>query len=116
MYIACVHVHVKPENGDAFIEATLENARNTVREPGALRFDVIRQTLEEMGAQFKMIFGMPGEPGVAEQIMPFARAAQTVRALSRSRIGLLGYISMGMYTAGFDHIRLRAKVGPEVDS
>ncbi len=43
MYIACVHVHVKPENCDSFIEATLENARNTVREPGALRFDVIRQ-------------------------------------------------------------------------
>lgn len=39
----CVHVHVKPECTDAFIEATLENGRNTVREPGNLRFDVIRQ-------------------------------------------------------------------------
>lgn len=76
---------------------------------------VIRETLEEMGVRFKMIFGMPGQEGIAEQIMPFARAATAVRALSRSRIGLLGYISMGMYTGSFDHIRLRARVGPEVD-
>jgi (4S)-4-hydroxy-5-phosphonooxypentane-2,3-dione isomerase len=43
MFVACVHVHVNPENRDAFIEATLENAANTVREPGGLRFDVLQQ-------------------------------------------------------------------------
>jgi autoinducer 2-degrading protein len=43
MYVVCVHVHVKPENCRPFIAATLENARNTVREPGALRFDVLQQ-------------------------------------------------------------------------
>ena len=40
MHVVCVHVHVKPEDRDAFIEATLENARETVKEPGNLRFDV----------------------------------------------------------------------------
>ncbi len=43
MLIACVHVHVKPENREAFIASCLENARNTIREPGNLRFDVLRQ-------------------------------------------------------------------------
>jgi (4S)-4-hydroxy-5-phosphonooxypentane-2,3-dione isomerase len=43
MYVVCVHVHVKAEQCQAFIEATLENARNTRREPGNLRFDVIQQ-------------------------------------------------------------------------
>jgi len=43
MFVVCVHVHVKPENVSQFIEATLENARNTVEEPGALRFDVLQQ-------------------------------------------------------------------------
>ena len=43
MYAVCVHVHVKPENRRQFIEATLENARNTIQEPGNLRFDVIQQ-------------------------------------------------------------------------
>ena len=43
MYLVCVHVHVRPENRQAFIEATLDNARNTMQEPGNLRFDVLQQ-------------------------------------------------------------------------
>ena len=43
MLIVHVHVHVKPEMVEAFKEATIENARNSVREPGIARFDVIQQ-------------------------------------------------------------------------
>jgi len=43
MLIVHVHVHVKPEFVKAFKEATLENARNSVQEPGIARFDVIQQ-------------------------------------------------------------------------
>jgi (4S)-4-hydroxy-5-phosphonooxypentane-2,3-dione isomerase len=46
MYVVCVHVHVKPEHRQPFIEATLENARNTIEEPGNLRFDVLQQADE----------------------------------------------------------------------
>jgi len=43
MFIVHVHVHVKPESVDAFRQATLENARNSVQEPGVARFDLIQQ-------------------------------------------------------------------------
>ena len=43
MLIVHVHVHVKPEFIDAFKEASLENARHSVQEPGIARFDVIQQ-------------------------------------------------------------------------
>ncbi|MFQ3663028.1 MAG: antibiotic biosynthesis monooxygenase [Chloroflexaceae bacterium] len=43
MQIVHVHVHVKPEFVEAFRAATLENARNSVQEPGVVRFDVIQQ-------------------------------------------------------------------------
>ena len=43
MLIVQVHVHVKPEFIEAFREATAENARNSVREPGIARFDVLQQ-------------------------------------------------------------------------
>ncbi len=43
MLIVHVHVHVKPECIEAFREASLENARNSVKEPGIARFDVIQQ-------------------------------------------------------------------------
>jgi autoinducer 2-degrading protein len=40
MYVVSVTVHVKPEFVERFVEAALDNARNTRREPGNLRFDV----------------------------------------------------------------------------
>ncbi len=43
MFIAHVHVHVKPEHIDAFREASVENARHSVLEPGIARFDVLQQ-------------------------------------------------------------------------
>lgn len=43
MLIVQVFVHVKPEFVDAFRAATIENASNSVREPGIARFDVIQQ-------------------------------------------------------------------------
>lgn len=43
MYVVCVHVRVGPEHREAFLNASLENARNTVQEPGNLRFDVLQQ-------------------------------------------------------------------------
>jgi len=43
MLIVLVSVHVKPESVAAFKDATLENARNSVREPGIARFDVIQE-------------------------------------------------------------------------
>jgi quinol monooxygenase YgiN len=44
MLIVHVHVHVKPEFVEAFREASIENARNSVEEPGIARFDVIQQS------------------------------------------------------------------------
>ena len=43
MYIVHVFVHVKPEFVDSFKAAALENASNSVREPGVARFDVVQQ-------------------------------------------------------------------------
>jgi len=43
MFIVHVHVHVKPESVEAFKQATLENGRHSVQEPGIARFDVIQQ-------------------------------------------------------------------------
>ena len=44
MNIVFVHVHVKPEFVDAFKQASLENASNSVKEEGIARFDVVQQS------------------------------------------------------------------------
>ncbi|MBK7317393.1 antibiotic biosynthesis monooxygenase [Candidatus Villigracilis affinis] len=43
MNIVLVHVHVKPEFVEAFKQASIENASNSVKEDGIARFDVIQQ-------------------------------------------------------------------------
>ena len=43
MQVVHVHVHVKPECVEAFRRATIDNARNSVKEPGIARFDVAQQ-------------------------------------------------------------------------
>jgi (4S)-4-hydroxy-5-phosphonooxypentane-2,3-dione isomerase len=43
MLIIQVHVRVKPEFIECFDQATQENARNSVLEPGVARFDLMQQ-------------------------------------------------------------------------
>ncbi len=42
MQIVHVHVRVKPGQVEAFKTATIENAQNSIREPGIARFDFIQ--------------------------------------------------------------------------
>ena len=42
MYVVSVTIFVKSEAIQSFIPATLDNARNTRREPGNVRFDVLQ--------------------------------------------------------------------------
>ena len=44
MLIVHVQIHVRPESIEAFKEATLANARESVKEPGVARFDVAQQS------------------------------------------------------------------------
>jgi len=43
MLIVLVHVRVKAESIEDFRQATIENARASVQEPGIARFDVVEQ-------------------------------------------------------------------------
>jgi quinol monooxygenase YgiN len=42
MYVVCVKISVLPDRVQEFMEATVDNARNTREEPGNVRFDVLR--------------------------------------------------------------------------
>jgi autoinducer 2-degrading protein len=47
MIVTCVYVNVKPEAIDSFINATIENHRESIKEPGNLRFDFIQQSEDQ---------------------------------------------------------------------
>lgn len=43
MIVTCVHVKVKPDCLDSFIEATVRNHKATLNEAGNLRFDLLQK-------------------------------------------------------------------------
>jgi autoinducer 2-degrading protein len=42
MIVTIVHIDVDPENMESFVQATTENHLESVKEPGNLRFDLLR--------------------------------------------------------------------------
>ena len=44
MLVVHVHIHVKPEQLEAFIVLTRENSNESLKEPGVARFDLVQQS------------------------------------------------------------------------
>jgi len=61
MLIVHVHVQVKPEFVEPFREATEENARHSVQEPGIARFDVLQQADDRTCFVLVEIYRSPGD-------------------------------------------------------
>lgn len=73
---------------------------------------VVKPSLERMGIAFDWVYGIPAE--VKEGLVGKALLGGIVKRLRRMRIGLIGYGAWGMYTATFDHLMLKDRIGPEV--
>lgn len=63
MLIVHVFVHVKPECIEAFKAASIENAKNSINEPGIARFDVIQQSDDPSRFLLVEIYRTPEAPG-----------------------------------------------------
>ena len=62
MFIVHVFVHVKDDQVEAFKAATIENARNSVQEPGIARFDVIQQMDDPTRFGLVEVYRTPEDP------------------------------------------------------
>ena len=62
MFIVHVHVHVNPEDTQAFIDATLENARESVKEPGITRFDLLQHLEDPNRFTLVEVYRTPEDP------------------------------------------------------
>lgn len=75
---------------------------------------VLRETFEEFDYCFKFVVGNDGDEELTREILDFDRAAKCIKRLQNTRIGMLGYASMGMYTGLGDHIKIKKLLGTEV--
>jgi len=78
MFIVHVHVHVKPEFVEAFKEATLENARNSVKEPGIARFDVVQQLDDPTRFVLVEVYRTPEDPAKHKETAHYRKWRDTV--------------------------------------
>jgi quinol monooxygenase YgiN len=81
MFIVHVFVHVKSDQVEAFKSATIENASNSVKEPGVARFDVIQQ----MGAPTRFVlvevYRTPDDPGRHKETAHYQKWRDTVASM-----------------------------------
>jgi (4S)-4-hydroxy-5-phosphonooxypentane-2,3-dione isomerase len=81
MLVIQVFVHVLPDAVDAFVEATLENARNSVQEPGNIRFDVLQQDDDLTRFQLIEIYRSPEAAAAHKETAHYARWRDTVASM-----------------------------------
>ena len=89
MLIVHVNVQVKPEFIDAFREATVENASNSVKEPGIARFDVMQQADDPARFLLVEIYRSPAAAAQHKETAHYAKWRDTVApmmAVPRSSI------------------------------
>ena len=78
MFIVHVYVHVKPESVDQFKAATIENARNSVQEPGIARFDVVQQLDDPARFVLVEVYQTPDDPAKHKETAHYQTWRDTV--------------------------------------
>lgn len=78
LLVVHVNVRVKPEFVEAFKVATLENARNSVQEPGIARFDVVQQVDDPTRFVLVEAYRTPDAPAKHKEAAHYAVWRDTV--------------------------------------
>jgi (4S)-4-hydroxy-5-phosphonooxypentane-2,3-dione isomerase len=78
MHIIQVFAQVKPEFIDAFRDACVENALNSVQEPGVVRFDVMQSTDDPSRFSLIEIYRTPDDPPAHRETTHYKKWRETV--------------------------------------
>jgi autoinducer 2-degrading protein len=78
MQIVLVHVSVKSQFVEAFKQASLENANQSVKEAGVARFDVIQQTEDPTKFILVEVYKTAEAPAAHKETAHYARWRDTV--------------------------------------
>jgi autoinducer 2-degrading protein len=81
MFIVHVFVHVKPDQVEAFKGASLENARNSVQEPGVARFDVIQQKDDPARFVLVEVYRTPDDPAKHKETAHYQKWRDAVESM-----------------------------------
>lgn len=73
MFIVHVFVHVKENQIEAFKTASVENAQNSIQEPGIARFDVIQQQDDFTRFVLVEVYQTPEDPAKHKETIHYKK-------------------------------------------
>jgi autoinducer 2-degrading protein len=105
MLVVHVFVHVKSDSVAAFKAASIENARNSVLEPGIARFDVIQQ--EEDPTRFVLVevYRTAEDPGRHKETAHYATWRDRVADMMAEPRSAVKYANVFPDENGWDLVR-----------
>jgi quinol monooxygenase YgiN len=89
MHIVHIQVRVKPELVEAFQQATIENGRKSVQEPGIARFDAIQQADDPTRFVLVEVYRTPDAPAAHKETAHYKTwrdRVETMMAEPRTRV------------------------------
>ena len=81
MLVVHVFVHVKSEYIEEFTQATMENARNSIQEPGIVRFDLVQQDDDPRKFVLIEIYRTSDDPSRHKETAHYARWSNVVKPM-----------------------------------
>ena len=81
MYIVHVFAHIKSDQIEAFKAATLDNARNSIQEPGIARFDVLQQSDDPTRFTLVEVYRSKTDPEKHRETAHYNRWREAVEAM-----------------------------------
>ncbi len=102
MLVVHVFVHVKSDQLEAFETATLENARNSIREPGVARFDVIRQQDDPARFVLVEVYRTLDDPGRHKETAHYQKWRDTVADMMAEPRTSVKYTNVSPDEQGWD--------------
>lgn len=104
MLVVHVFVHVKPEFVEAFKAATVENARNSVQEPGIARFDVVQQADDPNRFVLVEVYRTADDPARHKETAHYATWRDTVAEMMAEPRSAVKYANVFPDESGWDMV------------
>ena len=102
MFIVHVFVHIKPDQVEAFMAATLQNARKSMQEPGIARFDVIQQQDDSTRFVLVEVYRTSDDPARHKETAHYQKWRDTVADMMAEPRTSVKYTNVFPPEAGWD--------------
>ncbi len=88
MYIVHVDIQIKPEFSQQFRDATVENASNSIQEPGIVRFDLLQDNDDATHFRLVEVYRTPADADLHKQTAHYQKWRDTVgEMMAVARVG-----------------------------